>query len=120
MQRWAGVILTAGLAMACGGANIAQERDTLTRLDREWSASVKDLDKFMSYYAADASMYAPGMPVATGTSAIREALTQMSSAPGFALEFAPTKAEVASSGDVGYTVGTYQLTMNGAAEKGNP
>jgi hypothetical protein len=35
-------------------ANVEQERATLMRLDREWAASVKDMDKFMSYYASDA------------------------------------------------------------------
>jgi hypothetical protein len=45
-------------------ANVEQERATLMRLDREWAASVKDMDKFMSYYASDASLYPPGMPLA--------------------------------------------------------
>jgi ketosteroid isomerase-like protein len=118
MHRWIGMLLLTASAASCGGANVAQERETLMRLDREWSASAKDLDKFMSYYAGEASVYSPGAPVATGTSAIRESLARLVSAPGFSLEFGPTKAEVAGSGDVGYTAGTYQISMNGSAEKG--
>jgi ketosteroid isomerase-like protein/quercetin dioxygenase-like cupin family protein len=119
MRRWIVVPLMAGFLVGCGStANVEKERETLMRLDREWSASVKDIDKFMSYYAPDASVYAPGMPLAKGPAAIREALTKMLSAPGFSLEFGPTKADVAASGDVGYTTGTYQATMGGTPEKG--
>jgi hypothetical protein len=42
----------------------------------------------------------------------------MMSSPGFSLQFAPTSADVAASGDIGYTAGTYQLTMNGASDRG--
>ena len=118
MQRLTALLLTAGLTMACGGANVTQEKETLMRLDREWSESIKDLDKFLSYYAADASVYAPGAPVATGAGAIRTAFTQMTSAPGFSLEFTPAKADVSASGDVGYTTGTYLSTANGGTENG--
>ena len=119
MRRWIGFLLVAGFLAGCGAsANVEQERETLMRLDREWSASVKDMDKFMSYYAADASIYPPGMPVAKGTAQVREVLTKMSSAPGFSLEFGPAKADVSAAGDVGYTAGTYQGTMSGTTEKG--
>ena len=119
MRRCIWFLLMAGWSVACGSsANVAQERDTLLRLDREWSDSVKDLDKFLSYYAADASVYPPGMPVGTGSGAIRDTITKMVAAPGFSLQFGGTKADVSASGDVGYTTGTYQATMNGATEKG--
>ena len=119
MRRCIWLLLMAGWSVACGSsANVAQERDTLLRLDREWSDSVKDLDKFLSYYAANASVYPPGMPVATGSGAIRDTITKMAAAPGFSLQFGSTKADVSASGDVGYTTGTYQSTMNGATEKG--
>jgi ketosteroid isomerase-like protein/quercetin dioxygenase-like cupin family protein len=119
MRRWTGVLLIAGFVAGCRPAtNVEQEREALMTLDREWSASVKDLDKFMSYFAPDASVYAPGMPVVTGTGPIRDAMTEMSSAPGFSLEFAPTRADVSASGDVGYTIGTYQMNTTGTPEKG--
>jgi ketosteroid isomerase-like protein len=113
------LLLVIGFLAGCGSTvNVEQERATLMRLDREWAASVKDMDKFMSYYASDASVYPPGMPMATGSTAIREVLTKMSSAPGFSLQFGPSKAEVGASGDVGYTTGTYEASMNGMTEKG--
>jgi ketosteroid isomerase-like protein len=119
MRRWISVLIIAAFSAGCRpSVNIEQEREALMTLDREWSASVKDMDKFMSYYASDASVYAPGMPVITGTGPIRDAMTEMSSAPGFSLEFAPTRADVSASGDVGYTIGTYQMNTTGTPEKG--
>ena len=119
MRRWLVCLVVAGLSIGCAStANVAQEKDTLMRLDREWSASVKDTEKFLSYFAPDAAIYAPGMARVSGTTAIREAWTQMSSAPGFALEFAPTSVDVSSSGELGYTTGTYKGSMAGATENG--
>src|SRR5882672_3647167 len=119
MRRWIVLLVMASFSVGCGTTvNLEQERETLMRLDREWAASVKDMDKFMSYYAPDATIYPPGMPLATGPGKIREVLTEMSSAPGFALEFGPAKAEVSTSGDIGYTSGSYQATMYGSTEKG--
>ena len=36
----------------------------------------------------------------------------MSSAPGFSLRWTPAAATVSTAGDLGYTTGTYQMTMN--------
>jgi len=119
MRRTIGFLMVAGLLAGCApSVNVAQEKEALMRLDREWSASVKDTPKFLSFLAPDAAMYAPGMPVIMGAGPIKDAWTQMSSAPGFALEFAPTTADVGAGGDVGYTTGTYKSSMGGVAENG--
>ena len=119
MRFWIGVLLVTGLLAGCGKTvDVEKERASLMALDSEWAASIKDMDKFMSYYAPNASLYAPEMPLVTGTGPIRDALTKMSSGPGFSLGFNPTKADVSASGDVGYTAGSYTATMNGVAETG--
>ncbi len=111
--------LAALLGAACSQTvNVAQERDALLALDREWSGTAADASKFVSYLAPDASVYAPGMPVVTGTDAIHKTYTEMSSAPGFALKWTPTKGDVSASGDLGHTAGTYEMTMGGTTEKG--
>jgi ketosteroid isomerase-like protein len=117
------LVLGAALVMAAAcsqSVNVEQERAALLQVDREWSQSVKDTDKFMTYFAADATAYPPGMPIATGTAKIREIITGMMSGPGFSLTWTPTKADVSASGDVGYTAGTYEMNMSAmpAPEKG--
>jgi len=109
------VVTVAGCARS---ANVEQERTALMAVDREWSQTVKDPDKFLSYFAPDATAYPQGMPAVSGTEPLRKMFTEMTSAPGFALSWAASKAEVASSGDLGYTTGTYEMTMAGATEKG--
>src|SRR2546428_7150902 len=99
-------------------ANVEQERNALLTADREWSQTAKDMNKFVSYFAPDASFNPQGMPVATGSAAIMATFMKISATPGFAIQWTPTKAEVSAAGDVGYTVGTYEASMNGATEKG--
>jgi ketosteroid isomerase-like protein len=113
------VAVVVSCAAGCGpSANVEQERSTLLALDREWSESAKDIDKFLSYLAPDASVYPPGMPAAMGTDAIRETFSHMISMPGFSVSWTPTMADVSASGDLGYTVGTYDMAMTGVSEKG--
>jgi ketosteroid isomerase-like protein len=107
------------LAGACSpGVNVEQERTALLQRDRDWSQTTKDVDKFMSFFTADASVYPPGAPVISGTAGIRAMFTEMSSAPGFSMVWTATKGDVGAAGDVAYTAGTYTFAMGGATEKG--
>ena len=106
-------------AIGCAStANVEQEQNALMEADRAWSQTVKDVDNFVSYFASDATIYAPGMPAVTGTDAIKKTFSEMAGAPGFSLSFTPTEAVVAASGDIGYTSGTYEMSMAGTSEKG--
>jgi ketosteroid isomerase-like protein len=122
MRRF--VWLIVGLASLAAGAacrqtvNVEQERTALMAVDREWSQTTKEPEKFASYFADSGTVYPPGMPMVTGGEAIRKTYTDMSKAPGFALSWSPTKAEVGASGDIGHTSGTYEMTMGGTSEKG--
>ena len=109
---WLGLVglLAAGCAPS---VNVDQERSALMALDQEWSQTTKDIDKFLTYYAPDASVYVPGMPLVTGSGPIRDAFTKMASTPGFSLAWTATKAEVSTAGDLGYTSGTYEMTATG-------
>jgi hypothetical protein len=44
----------------------------------------------------------------------------MTSMPGFSLQFSPTKADVGASGDIGYTTGTYEMSMSDGAGNAMP
>ena len=51
-------VLTGILLVSSGcarSANVEQERTALMAADRSWSESVKDLDKFVSFVASDAT-----------------------------------------------------------------
>jgi ketosteroid isomerase-like protein len=51
------------------------------------------------------------MPVVKGSGPIREMYTKMASAPGFSLKWTPAAATVSSAGDLGYTSGSYEMTL---------
>jgi ketosteroid isomerase-like protein len=111
--------VAAVLAAGCGASvNVEEERSNLLAVDREWSQTTKDAARFVSYFAPDASAYTPGMPVVTGAEAIGKTFAEMSSAPGFALSWTATKADVSAGGELGYTAGTYEMSMGGATDKG--
>jgi ketosteroid isomerase-like protein len=117
MRRYAYVLLLVA-STGCARVNVEQEQTALLAVDREWSQTTKDLDKFMSYVAADANGYPQGVPVLAGADAFRKFISELMAAPGYALSWTATKASVAASGDLGYTAGTYDLTIAGGTEKG--
>ena len=120
MRRAIAFVVMAGLLAGCArlSVNVDQEKETLLRLEREWSATSKDPARFVTYYAPDATVYPPGMPLVTGAGPILDTFTQMASSPGFALEITPVNAQVAAAGDVGWTTGTYKMSMTGVTENG--
>jgi ketosteroid isomerase-like protein len=106
------------LAGCAPGIDVAQERAALMSTDREWSQTTGDPDKFVSFYAPDASFYSAGMPLVKGPAAIREVMGQLMTMPGFALQFSATNTQVSAAGDLGYITGTYELTLASGVEKG--
>ena len=100
--------------------NSAAAQAQVRAADAEWAkaAESKQLDAMVAYYSDDAIVLPPNEPVAKGKDAVKAALGPMFSAPGFSLTWKATDAGAAKSGEMGYTVGTYDMTMNDA--KGNP
>ena len=72
------VLVLGGIVVA---QNSKQRRDesAIRKVDVEWSQAVeaKDLDKTVSFYADDASVYPPGTPIVTGKDNIRQAWGHM-------------------------------------------
>ena len=89
--------------------NLDSERDALMAVDKAWSKSIDDTDAFLSFIADGAYFMPFGAPLARGD-AIRTTWEGLVSMPGFGLEWQATSAEVAASGDMGYTIGTFELT----------
>jgi ketosteroid isomerase-like protein len=54
---------------------------------------------------------APGEAAVTGKDAVRNELQGMMKDPALSLQFQATRVDVAKSGDLGYSQGTYTMTM---------
>ena len=102
MRRGSWLLVLAAFTVSCGGSvNVDRERSLLLEVDRQWSQSTRDVDKFVSYFTTDASVYPQGMPLVKGSGPIRETFIKMSSAPGFSLRWTPAAATVSTAGDSG-------------------
>jgi uncharacterized protein (TIGR02246 family) len=77
----------------------------------------KDAARLIAHYADDATLMAPGMPPTHGKDAIAKVLTEMVNDAALSLKFHATRVEVAKSGDLAYTEGTYTMTMTNPANK---
>ncbi len=86
--------------------------------DGAWSETPPNADAFVAFTADGAHFLAPDGPLAVGQEQIRETVGQMFSTPGISLKWKASSVEVASSGDLGYTLGTFTLTADDA--EGNP
>jgi uncharacterized protein (TIGR02246 family) len=97
------------------GSNREADERAIRDLDAEWAkaAAEKNVDQVMTSYADDASMFVPNEPIAMGKPAIRIEWTKMTSNPGYALSFSPSRVDVAKAGDMAYEFGVYSLMLTG-------
>jgi ketosteroid isomerase-like protein len=82
------------------------------------AVEAKQLDAAVANYADDALAMMPNAPMITSKETIRKSFSEMLATPGIVMKWEVTKVEAARSGDFGYTVGKYEMTMNDA--KGKP
>lgn len=110
------VLCLAGYSQTAGRpADVKALKDSEIRWNQEYTA--KDLEKVMAHYANDAVVMAPGFPAMSGPAEIRKMLKSMMDDTSFTLKFQGVRTEVSSSGDLGFTQGTYQMTMMDPASK---
>lgn len=88
-------------------ADVQALKDTETA----WNKDLKDADKWAAHYSEDASLLIPNMGILNGRPQILAALKPMVADPNFAMSFQSNRADVAKSGEIGYTQGTYTLTL---------
>ena len=101
------LVLTAGCAPA--QVDVEAEKSALLEADKAWGESLGDAESFVSFFAENGSFNVPGAPRATGREEIQELFAQLGSLPNLELPWEATYAAVSSSGDLGYTVGTYEM-----------
>ena len=111
MWRVAALTLTAAIGL---GAAHADPRDDLMNADREFAkvaAAQGNRVAFLSFAAAEAMMFHPGVGPIKG----HDAISASFDAPDGLLEWWPEDGVVAASGDLGYTWGYWRYTANDSA-----
>lgn len=72
--------------------------------------ATKEPEKAAAFYADDAASMLPDTPLMTGIQAIIAGMKPELGDPNFSLVFAPTKVEIANSGDMAYSQGRFKYT----------
>jgi ketosteroid isomerase-like protein len=92
----------------------AADEQAIRETDIAWSkvGAAKDLERVLAFFTEDASELPPNAPIATGKEARRKVWSEYFATPGFAFSWQPTKVEVSRGGDLGYSMGTYELTTH--------
>ncbi|HET6347445.1 MAG TPA: DUF4440 domain-containing protein [Candidatus Krumholzibacteria bacterium] len=115
MSRTLNRLMVALLVLAAAGCakkvDVEKARAALRATDMEWSSAANNADSFASYFATAGTLLPPSEPAVTGTGNIREWASRMMSTPGFSVNWRVSAADVAKSGELGYTSGTYTLHM---------
>ncbi|HEY4643203.1 MAG TPA: DUF4440 domain-containing protein, partial [Bacteroidota bacterium] len=101
----------------------AADEAAIRQADVAWSKSaetkqMEEMGGVYSYFLDDAAVLPPNEAMADGKEASRKTMGEMFAMPGFAVKWQPTKVVAARSGDLGYSLGTYELSMDGP--KGKP
>lgn len=98
----------------CKKSAADSDRLALLSTDKKWSAAVAggDIEQIVSFWADDAIVYFPGKPSVVGKEAIRELVNKNRATPGFSVTTRSGEAIVSNTGDLGYTLGTFQLSLD--------
>ncbi|MDB5692972.1 MAG: ketosteroid isomerase-like protein [Alphaproteobacteria bacterium] len=123
MKMLASVLFVPALAAALCGckqhsgasapADTAAIADQIRQSEAQWvkDYAAHDVAKAVAHYAPDAALMPSGNKRMIGTKAITDGLKGLVGDPNFQLSFTPEKVEVAQSGDLAYSRGTYTLRV---------
>jgi ketosteroid isomerase-like protein len=98
--------------------NAARAVDAIRTGEVKWNADWKSGDpgKVVAHYAPEATVMVPGEGPAVGLEAIRADAQKSMDDPGFALTFSSDKVDVAASGDLAVSRGTYKESATDPAK----
>ena len=113
------VFLILGCNAKPPASSSAADAAAVRQADENWekAAQSKKVDDWVAFYADDAMILPPNEKKADSKEGIRKSIGQMLALHGLAIHWAPAKVEVAQSGDLAYTQGSYTLTTTDAQGK---
>jgi ketosteroid isomerase-like protein len=85
--------------------------EDLLAADAAWleAYQTKDAAAAAAFYDGQGAMLAPNRPLLTGKAAIAQFIAKSFELRDYEIHWQPQKAEVARSGELGYTSGTYEM-----------
>jgi ketosteroid isomerase-like protein len=115
--RLAGSLLLGLMMAGCASiSNVDAGKESLLRVDREWAAAAsegKDLDRIVSFWSDDATVFPAGAPVVQGKASIRNFVKQSLAIPGFHITWRSDHVALSADGTMGYITGENATTIPG-------
>jgi ketosteroid isomerase-like protein len=101
------------LKKSVSSSNLEAGRSSLITVDRQFQEATnrRGAMAYIDYLAADSRLHRDGLMPLIGRNAIRSFLSKMKAA----LTWEPMQADIAQSGDLGYTLGRYELKPSSAS-----
>lgn len=117
---WLACFILLGASACTRATDVEREQAALLEADRAFARTAvdRDFDRFLSFWAEDAAFLPSNAPMVTGREAIGADWAPLFNDPALRLTWEPLRAQVARAGDLGYTVGAYELTRR--SPEGNP
>ena len=106
------------LSLGCVGpapepVDLNAARNAIMAVDKAWSETTADLETMMSFFAEGARFLPPDAPQANGRAEIEQNMSAMMAVPGFVLNWSANFSDVSDSGDLGYSIGAFEMTVDG-------
>ena len=107
---------------ACGGMRQdrrAADAAAVRQVDADWAAAAqtKQVASWVAFYADDAVVLPANGPMATNKDQIRQLFTGLLGLPNLSINWQTTGVDVARSGELAYTYGTYTLAFDDRSGK---
>jgi uncharacterized protein (TIGR02246 family) len=123
MHRTAALLMAVSMLLIAGPAPAAgttADDAAIRAVDAQMVAALnaRDVDRWLGYFADNATMMPPNEPAVVGKAAIRKLVSGLLEIPSFAVAHHPGTLEVSRSGDLAYISYAYELTVKDA--KGTP
>ena len=117
-------VVPAAILLAAGCADTPApppppDPSVLMEADRAFAAAVAagGTEAWVSWFAEDGAQIQPGLGEIRGRDAIRELMAGLDD-PNFSLSWEPRRADIAASGELGWTTGSY--VSSGVGKDGEP
>lgn len=93
--------------------------DTLRAADAAWlkAYGAKNLDQAAAFFDENGCMLVPNSPILTGKNAITKFIAKSVTMRDYKIKWRPKYADVARSGELGYTCGTNQMRFRDTSGK---
>lgn len=110
-RMWVIVIALAACAVAVWSGEV-DAREAIRKADLAFSKATGErrLDGFREFIAEDVAAIRPNQPIVRGKKAFVESWAHNVEDPARTLAWKPLLVEVSKSGDLGYSIGSYEMT----------